>query len=505
MISALLLAALLQTGYTVSGTVVRGASNDPVGKARVFLVPSNGSRGQAMITGGDGRFHFDALPAGKYMITVERLGFVQQSYKERALYQELATGVAVGDGLSGENLIFRMIPSSVVTGIVTDTQGEPVVGLNVLVMRVVGAGAQRRVLRTQTGRTDDRGSYRVHSLAAGTYLVAMYGEGGLSLKEAERTLVYPVTYYPGATDPAGAQVIRLDAGREVRCDVMVQAKPAGTLIGDVNFVGGHQLSISVSAIGPFGNRFDIGRRTNTRHLGNVTMNLPPARYAMYLWNDQRIAGYKVVDVVPGSETRVSIGETPLAKVTANVQVRGGSAAGPMVLVLRHPGTPEGDSKTVNADGQALFPSIAPGVYEVYVTNGRTLAMVSFTARGAVTTGSVVEIGESGEVELNVVADASAADVTGIAYRGDKREAGLLMMLVPKLGWENTSTYRFDQSDSDGTFAWHNVPRGEYLMFAFDEGEPADYLDPALWRSLVTKGQPLTVSGARQEPVKVTIQ
>jgi hypothetical protein len=47
-------------------------------------------------------------------------------------------------------------------------------------------------------------------------------------------------------------------------------------------------------------------------------------------------------------------------------------------------------------------------------------------------------------------------------------------LVPSENRENITLYRFDQSVSNSTFLWRAVPPGEYLMFAFEAGEPLDY-------------------------------
>ncbi len=523
MMAWLLLSALLQSaasargpGYNIAGTLVNRVTGEALAKARVSVVSAETpGLERAMITGPDGHFRFAGLPAGKYMLSATRLGFVPQSYMERELYQELATGIALGEGFSAENIVFRMIPSAVIAGFVSDTRGEPVVGLNVLAMRVLGAGesggglrldgagSNRRVLQTATSLTDDRGYYRIRSLAAGRYVLVMYGEGGIAAKEADPGLAYPVTYFPGGTDPSTVQPIVLEAGKEVRCDTTMRAMTSATLHGDVSFVGGGALFVAISAIGPYGSRFDLGRRINTRHLGTFAIaNLPPGRYAVSLWNDQRIAGYRVVDLVTG-DNQISLGQTPLASVKAKVEIRDGGATGG-VLVLRQVGSSEGDSKTLNVEGRATFNSIAPGKYEVYVTNGQTLAMVSFTSRGAVSSGSVVEIADTGAIELDIVADAAATQVKGYAYRDGQPAAGVLTVLVPKTGWENTSTYRFDQSDSDGSFAWQGVGRGEYLMLAFEKGEPADYLDSQLVRSLLPKGQPLTVGEGALEPVKLSL-
>jgi hypothetical protein len=505
---ALLVAALLQTapatGYSIAGKLVNSVTGEALGKARVSIASAEKhDLTRAMITGPDGRFQFEGLPAGKYMLSAERLGFVAQSYMERTLYQELATGIAVGEGFSSDNLVFRLIPSSVIAGYITDTRGDPIVGLNVLAMRVAGAGAARHILQTVASRTDDRGYYRIRSLATGRYVLAIYGDGGITTKEADPALAYPITYFPGTSDPFSAQPIVLEAGKEVRCDTVVAAMASATLHGEVAAGKPGNSLVTISAIGPYGSRFDMGRRINISGPGAFTIaNLPPGRYTVHWWKSQGIAGHREMDLVAG-DNQVSLGETPLASVTAKVQVHGGRAAG-AVLVLRKVGSAEGDSKALDADGLAAFASVSPGLYEVYVTNGQTMAMVSFTSRGAESAGSVLRVPESGSVDLEILADAAATEVRGHVYDGDQPQAGVLAMLVPKTGWENTSTYRFDQSDSDGSFAWQSVPRGEYLLFAFDKGELADYLDAQLVRSLLPKGQPFTVGEGAPEPAKVSL-
>jgi hypothetical protein len=75
-------------------------------------------------------------------------------------------------------------------------------------------------------------------------------------------------------------------------------------------------------------------------------------------------------------------------------------------------------------------------------------------------------------------------------------------MVPRIGWENVSTYRFDQTDSDGTFTLRGLSSGEYLIFAFDRGEPGDYSDLEVVRKLVPKGRPVTLTGATTPDVVI---
>ena len=81
MIAAFLFAALLQAAptYAISGTVVHGTAGSPLAKTRISAVSTvNSSPAQSMVTAADGRFHFEGLPAGKYRLTAERLGFSPQ-------------------------------------------------------------------------------------------------------------------------------------------------------------------------------------------------------------------------------------------------------------------------------------------------------------------------------------------------------------------------------------------------------------------------------------------
>ena len=109
------------------------------------------------------------------------------------------------------------------------------------------------------------------------------------------------------------------------------------------------------------------------------------------------------------------------------------------------------------------------------------------------------------MSLSIVADATAArDVAGRVVRAEKPEGGLLAILVPSKNPENLTLYRFDQSDSDGTFTWRAVPPGEYLMFAFEHGEPEDYASADVMRGLSAKGQKVMITGDAKQTVVVRV-
>jgi protocatechuate 3,4-dioxygenase beta subunit len=470
---------------------------------------AQGNPSRSMVTGADGKFRFEGVPAGKYRLSAERLGFTRQYYKERVLYAGYQSAVVTGEGLAGETLTFAMIPGSALTGKIVDQMGNPVEGLDVLAIRVSGSGTHRHVVRYQYGRTDDRGYYRIHSLSAGDYIVAMYAAWSQPLQSEERAAAFPVTYHPGVGDPNAAQLVRLEPGKDTRVDATVQAVSAGTLTGEIYGAARPGSQVSLSIVGPYGSNFGWGPRATvakgpsekfTYHFDN----LPPARYALYLWEGAHVAGQRDIEVRAG-DNNVNLTESEPTRVSAKVLIHAtaGRPVGNAVVALRRVGITGTYSRAIDADGKADMGIVSPGKYEVFVTNGRMFAMESVTARGAMVEGVNVEIPETGSVELNIVVDAAAAEVTGHTFRGSQPEAGMLALLVPKDGLDDIASYRIDQSDSDGSFVWHSVGRGEYLMFVLQEGEPGDYFDPVVVRSLLSQAFPLTIGDG--PPPDVTLQ
>lgn len=321
-------------------------------------------------------------------------------------------------------------------------------------------------------------------------------------------MAYPMAYFPGGRDAASAPVIRLEAGKDARVDGVVRQEPAGVVVGEANLPKGKQFRIRPRVVGVFGAEISLGRDeypTDSAQ-GPATFrieDLPPGRYHLYMYDGQQLVAYRAMDVAPG-ENRVSMMETPLAQVSASVEIRG-LAQGATVnaaLSLRRTEPVETTSRAIGSDGRVEFSGLAPGVYDIALTGGR-FPIVAYSVKGATALGTSVDIPDTGKVELTVIADAGARDIPGVVYRGDNPEAGVLVLLVPAATWRNITTYRFDQSDSDGTFTWPAVPQGTYLMFAFDEGVPSDYYNPDVIQKLVSTGQMLVV-GETPPKVKLVI-
>jgi len=183
---------------------------------------------------------------------------------------------------------------------------------------------------------------------------------------------------------------------------------------------------------------------------------------------------------------------PLPQLLVRVQMQGASAKQPVptTVTLSDIDGGAGLNIAVPSDGNLFLPRVPPGRYRIAVGQKTQLPIVTWAAKGAALQSGRFDIPQTGRVELTLVIDASATDLHGRVIRGGHGEPGTLVMLVPRDGWEDTTAYRFDQSDSDGTFVWQGVAKKDYLMFTLDSGEPEDYADPEVVRGLLPKGRPV---------------
>jgi hypothetical protein len=502
----LLLAWFLQADptYTIGGTVVNRVDGKPLRGARVFLM---GAQVDPVVTGTDGRFQFTGLRQGKYGLSAERIDFSRQAYQQRSLLVNLSTGIVTGEHERTEDLVFGLIPGGVITGTVTDNRGNPVPGMRVLAYRVVGLGAERHVAPYfAPATTDDRGQYRMSPLSSGSWVVVFTG---WTMQPTQLPSItpeaFPTTYFPGTTVAARAAPIAVEPGKDVRADAILTPVAAVQVKGEVLLPASRAGSfVTLSVAGPLGSEPSLVRTPVTDNRFAFT-GVPEGHYVVNLSDDQnRPLGQRTLDV-GSSDVALTVGETPFAHVLEKVELRGTPKSPNSPTVLRLYNQTMQAIRTLDADGRATVASFPPGRYEVAVTKGPPLAVMSMTVKGATQSGGILNIPGTGEVDLTIVADASVPqDIAGRVLRGNKPEGGILAALVPSENLENTALYRFDQSDSDGTFTWRAVPPGSYLMFAFEDGEPLDYSSAEAFRGLTAKAQKITITGDPKQTVVVRV-
>ena len=287
---------------SISGRIlIAGADKQPARRVRVTLTElARAIPGQTTTTDDSGGFSFTALPAGRFEIQAFKNAYLRSSYGA-SRPERPGTPVVLKAGEAVTNLSMTIARGGVISGILRDSRGRPIPGINVRVLRLgYNALTGERTLGAPSSgastTTDDRGRYRAYGLPPGGYYVAVPGNdagrsGGpgspddlrqITSEEVRRVLQQPAgmaggtpasgrpatpapppvrvnyapVFHPGVTDIGAATTIALGLGEErTDADVTIQLVPTASIKGTITSSSGGALpaglSIGLVPAGPF--------------------------------------------------------------------------------------------------------------------------------------------------------------------------------------------------------------------------------------------------------------
>lgn len=184
------------------------------------------SEGQTVITDREGAFQVTGLDRASYMVVTAMPSY---TLPPRDPSITSAPTYRVGDSVT-----LTLIKGGVVTGTVTNSNDEPVIGVTVRVQMIRDANGRRLPNGMTSERpTDDRGVYRIYGLPTGTYVVMAGGPGYSRFGVNPFEMDVP-TYAPSATRDAAAS-ISIRAGEETAgADIRYRGEPGRVISGEVN-------------------------------------------------------------------------------------------------------------------------------------------------------------------------------------------------------------------------------------------------------------------------------
>jgi Carboxypeptidase regulatory-like domain len=547
--------------YSIGGKIVNGMTGTPVPGAEIAI--STGPQGMGPVfeiaeSATDGSFRFGRLPEGKYTLKAERRGFAPQAYLQHENYW---SGIAVGPGKDSQHLRFPLYPSAVISGQVTDENGEGVRDATVkLWKRALDSGKLSVEMQAQI-ETDDRGAYRFDHLSMGKYAVSVratpwYSAFGVnrrpsrrfvvnsegafedgqfespdpSLPPAQQTglpdVVYPLIYYPRGNDLSAATWFELRPGQEESADFELTPVPGLHLV-----VRYEEARTGVPMLSVLEGDSDDGPEAPPASVNIVApgvaefSGLAPGRYRINAGGGDAERRSEDVDLGRDSEFDLRQNPTPESQWTAAVQFSGDLAGNPWgALVLRDEagrtfdaslplGTitveqenQEGKAEVLSAetDHPLSFHPAPPakGVYDVGLTLPVGGTIESLEAIGATVSGNKIAAA-GGDVHLKIKGFISQISLQGTAKRNGQPFAGAMMLLLPEKG--GPQLVRRDQSDSDGTFTLPNVVPGKYKLFALEHGWEMPWADPEQQKALLDNGLAIEIGKETPRPVTVEVQ
>jgi hypothetical protein len=506
---------------TIAGIVIDAVSQRPLKGAdvRLRILPSDsgtasGSRLSPASTDANGRFVFDSVASGRYVVMVSCDGYVSNRNDTPRLRGEL---LALAPGQHLSDIVVRLIPDGTITGHITNEAGKALRGVSVMAMKSSYPRGMRELHDVASSSTNDAGEYRITTLAPGNYYIRAKPPASLKAKPGSGDAYVPL-YYPAANDQSHSVALVLRAGEELVGIDMTLAPVRtvhirGTVINGRNLLPSQEAEVTLlsdqgETIFLPGKNFAVGGQANFDFPG-----VPPGSYVLVAQQSGSVRepktmwGRTSIEVKDSNLDHVEVVVGAGVDVTGRIRVEGDSADDvppeihyqnmQSILELQEPSslaalTPDIDTTTVNADGTFIFREVPEGSYRIRFVPLPDGYFLKSSAADVPETNITVGRGHSPAfVELGLSPGAGRID--GTVKSDEQPVPGASVVLLPDgKGRGQPSLYQLCITDLFGRFGLRNIVPGDYTIFSWEKIDRGAYFDPEFLAQYEDRGKAIHV-------------
>ena len=414
--------------------------------------------------------------------------------------------------LIGAQLKIKMIKGGVITGKVTNSKGDPIVGVPVHAVNLNNPSfSPTDFLGAAGGESDDRGIYRIYGLRPGQYVVNAGGPGQFGLAASNGFDLDVPTYYPSATRDTAIPVVVRSGDETTGIDIKYFGTEGhrinGFVLGGINAgasaangaiaiilsPAGTQSILSMAIASPLDQRRAFG----FNGIGDGEYDLFAAFQAGQQ-SDASMVANKRVTVRGGDVTGVELTLAPLASIAGTIMLdpikledkcdQRGSQLIETVFAARRDDPRKSGSQmmtrmlagfggTLNAKGEFSERNLDAGRYrfeiklptEAWYVRAINLPAPPSTAPKPNLWQGTVTIKPGQQVNgVSISVGQDAASLRGrvtVTPEGAAFPADLHVHLVPADREQANDVLRYSETTimSDGSFAFSNIAPGRYYI------------------------------------------
>jgi protocatechuate 3,4-dioxygenase beta subunit len=537
-LGALLLASAQESASppkpsSIAGTVVQEPGSQPLKKVLVQVIAEDQKQGgnYTASTDSDGHFHIENVVPGRYRLFLEKTGFVEVN--GRGLQSDVNV-VTVQAGQSLEDLLLRMLPTAIISGRVTDEDGDPMSGARVVAQKKRPGKATRE--GAATAATNDLGEYRLSGLFPGQYwIVAMPPPDfrdyerqkekppqGDNPSDAQPDSRYLTTYYSGTYDALQASAVMLKAGDEMPVNFTLAPARTYRVRGIVTGVPSGEKPV-VELVPKAGDSIhadnDVGPDGQFELRG-----IGPGSYVLKATagtDSQLLTARQDTSVVAADVEEVRLVVQPSFTISGHLRIENGGNLTQYAANLRQAELPEdpgffmspeffGMNAPVDRSGNFEWKNVIPGTYIVQVYGGdrEGFFLKSVTLGGRdVATGFAA----SGPASLELVVSAKGGTIEGVVVEKEKDVdndhpvANATVVAVPEEKFRKLpDRFGTGTTDQHGRFTIRGVAPGSYTLYAWQDLDEGVYRDLDFLRSQERNGTAVKVEEGSHQQIELKL-
>ncbi|MGA3016424.1 MAG: carboxypeptidase regulatory-like domain-containing protein [Bryobacteraceae bacterium] len=489
----------------------------------------------------DGKFSFQGIEPGRYTLTVSHAGYATTI--DSAPGGGAANVLTLTAGQHMTDVAIELAPQAVLSGQVTDEDGDPTPGVTVRPMRPMLLNGRVRIATAGAGvQTGADGKYRL-TVATGRWYLSFSIAPPAAPARARRAAAppgtpdeperdYVTTYYPGVTELTSAQGIDAAAGQQLpgldtrlRKTLVyhVRGKIAGNLPPDPSGRTALRIFTSQETGDSNAGTFDEGQPARPDGTFDIA-GLTPGAWTLTVVRQagrRESLGRQPVEIDNQNVEEVVIAVQPPRDLSGSVRTVPQDPPGfnpspqtitplqvrliPLDALLNSAVAP------VQSDGAFTLKNVEAGKYRVdfFPPPGAFVKSVNFAGQEAIDSGIELTNG-AGSTALRIVVSMTAGQIVGSVTDLDEGPPSVsYVTIVPEGPPPSPSAlyrpelHRTVQTDPSGQFAVNSVVPGTYRVYAWERLDAMAFADPEFLKLFDSLRVVVTVTEDDSEQASLT--